>query len=225
MILTRPRTCSIMVLFAILYLTPVASEEKVYRWVDEHGEVHFSRTLPPEYAHKPHQILNKAGVVIERIDDPLAKPEPVEKVDKKLEPLFTEDEVRIRTDRLLVLRYHSEEDILNAMELQVAQLDYDARIIGKAQNSVMKALTAEVHIVANRQRAGLPAEPKLEKNINSLRRRLLNSERSLAQLTLREDKIRISFARELKRYRFLRGGGRAGSFIDEDAEPGAGSVN
>lgn len=214
-----------MVLFAILHLTPVASAEKVYRWVDEHGEVHFSRTLPPEYAHKPHQILNKAGVVIERIDDPLAKPEPVKKVDKKLEPLFTEDEVRVRTDRLLVLRYQSEEDMLDAMELQVAQLGYDALIIGQAQNSVMKALTAEVHIVANRQRAGLPAEPKLEKNINSLRQRLLNGERSLAQLTLREDKIRISFAQELKRYRFLQGGGRAGSFIDEDAEPGAGSVN
>jgi len=214
-----------MVLFAILYLTPVASAEKVYRWVDDQGEVHFSRTLPPEYAHKPHQILNKAGVVIERIDDPLAKPEPVEKVEKKLEPLFTEDEVRIRTDRLLVLRYQSEEDMLDSMELQVAQLGYDALMIDQAQNSVMKALTAQVNKVANRQRAGLPAEPKLEKNINSLRRRLLNSERSLAQLTLREDKIRIEFAQELKRYRFLRGGGKAGSFIDEDAEPESGPVN
>ena len=54
---------------------------------------------------------------------------------------------------------------------------------------------------------------------------MLNSERSLAQLTLREDKIRISFAQELKRYRFLQGGGKAGSFMDEDAEPEAGSVN
>ena len=225
MILTGPGTCSNIVLIAALFLIPVASAENVYRWVDENGEIHFSRTLPPEYADKPYQVLNQAGVVIERIDDPLAKPAPIKKGKKELEPLFTEQEVRIRSDRLLVLRYHSEEDILDAMELEVAQLGYDTRIIGQAHNSVMTALSGQVHKVANRQRAGLPKEPELEKNINSLRQRLRNGERSLAALSLREDKIRTSFVQDLERYRFLQSGGIPGSFIEGDAEQGAEPVN
>ena len=229
MIKTRPGLCSVALLFAALLLAPAANAEKVYRWIDENGEVHFGATLPPEYADKPHQILNQAGIVIERIDDPLAKPEPEKKAAKGLKPLFSESEVRFRTDRLLVLRYQSEQDILDAMELEVAQLGYDTRIINQTSESVMNSLSNQVSKVADRQRAGLAVEPEMEKGINVLRQRLKNGQKSLAALVVREEKIRESFKGELERYRFLQSGGKAGSIEDarggeSQFEEGAGSV-
>lgn len=219
MILNRLRCFAITLLFATLFLTPAAHAENVYRWVDENGEVHFSRTLPPEYANRPYQVLNQDGVVIERIDDPLAKEEPIKKkVKKGLKPLFTEDEVRFRSDRMLLLRYNSEEDLVEAMELEVAQLGYDALMIGQTYESAMKSLAGQVSKVANRQRAGMPAEPELEKNIQSLQLRLQHGTRSLAALTLREEKIRTTFSVLLERYHFLLGGGIAESINEGDAE-------
>lgn len=209
----------ISLLLTIALLPGSALAEKVYRWVDDEGKVHFGRTLPPEYANKPYQILNESGIVIERVDDPLARQAPEkaeEEKDKKPAPLFSEDEVRLRTDRLLVLKYQSVEDIQEAMELEVDQLAYDERLIIQSQASTMQAMAGQVHSAANRQRAGLPPDEEMEKTINSLRGRLRKSEGSLAQLRERETKIRASFAEEMERYQFLTNGGKPGQDMPDE---------
>jgi|SRR5579863_8351341 len=39
-----------------------------YRWVDEHGVVHYGDSIPPKYARDSRQILNSEGVEIGRVD-------------------------------------------------------------------------------------------------------------------------------------------------------------
>ena len=39
-----------------------------YRWVDEHGVVHYGDTVPPKYARDRRQILNSQGVEIGHVD-------------------------------------------------------------------------------------------------------------------------------------------------------------
>lgn len=212
-------------LIAVALIPGTALAENVYRWVDNDGKVNFGRTLPPEYANMPYQILNDAGVVIERVDDPMARQttKPEEKADEKLAPLFTEDEVRLRTDRLLVLKYQSAEDIQNAMELELAQLDFDARLIEQSQASTMQAMAGQVHSAADRQRAGLPNDAEADQTIESLRNRLRRSENSLAELKNREAKIRVSFGKEVERFHFLENGGKPGVIVPEPDTAGTDS--
>jgi multidrug efflux pump subunit AcrA (membrane-fusion protein) len=40
----------------------------VYRWVDEHGIVHYGDTVPPKYARDQRELLNSQGVVIGHVD-------------------------------------------------------------------------------------------------------------------------------------------------------------
>lgn len=39
-----------------------------YRWVDEHGVVHYGDSIPPRYARSSREILNSQGVEIGRVD-------------------------------------------------------------------------------------------------------------------------------------------------------------
>ena len=39
-----------------------------YRWVDEHGVVHYGDTIPPKYARNSREILNSQGVEIGHVD-------------------------------------------------------------------------------------------------------------------------------------------------------------
>lgn len=210
----------ILMLGAGLLLSAPAQAENVYRWTDENGKVHFGRTLPPEYANKPYEILNDQGIVIERVTDPLARQKgpPKEVEEKGLEPLFTPDEVRLRSDRLLVLRYHSEADIEDAMQVEVDQLGYDRRLIHQTQASVMTSLAGQVRNAADRQRAGMPVEAETETEINKLRQRIRRSDQSLAQLKDREETIRAIFQKDLERYRYLANGGEPGSMPEAEAE-------
>jgi len=208
----------VIFLITLLLFAPVVSAQDVYRWKDDNGKVHFGRTIPPEYAHKPYEILNSAGIVIERVDDPLAaqQPEPVEvKQDEGLEPLFTEDEVRLRTDRLLLLRYPEEEDLQKAMQTEIDQLSYDIRLNTQSQAGTMTALIGQVKNAADRQRSGLAEEPELMSKINKLRRDLRSIDRKLAAISVRETEIRATFGKDLERYRYLREGGQEGALISE----------
>jgi len=39
-----------------------------YRWVDEHGVVHYGDTIPPKYARNSREILNSQGVEVGHVD-------------------------------------------------------------------------------------------------------------------------------------------------------------
>jgi tRNA isopentenyl-2-thiomethyl-A-37 hydroxylase MiaE len=39
-----------------------------YRWVDEHGVVHYGDSIPPKYARNSREILNSQGVEIGHVD-------------------------------------------------------------------------------------------------------------------------------------------------------------
>ncbi len=193
--------------------------EDVYRWTDENGKVHYGRTLPPEYSTKPYEILNGQGMVIERIDPAellkrLAKPKEDDK-PKELAPLFSDYEVRLKSDENLMLRYRTEDKLIEAMENEVAQLGYDTRLIDQSQKSAITSLVGQVKNAADRQRAGMPDDPELEKEINSLRRRLGRSAEQLTAIKERETKIRASFEKNIKRYQYLVNGGQPGG---EDLE-------
>ena len=40
----------------------------VYRWVDDHGQVHFGDSIPPKYAKDRRELLNSQGVEIGHVD-------------------------------------------------------------------------------------------------------------------------------------------------------------
>jgi len=210
---------SITLLAAGLVFSTLAYAENVYRWADEDGKIHYGRTLPPDHANRPYELLNDAGVVIERVEDPLAlQMEPSETEEStELAPLFTPDEVRVRSDNLLMLRYNNEEDLISAMQVKIDELGYDARLINQSRSSTMTAMAGHISNAANRQRAGMPEESELEKNIYSLRQRLKRSEGQLIALKDREVKIRATFEQNLVRYRFLINGGRPGE-IDSSSD-------
>jgi DNA polymerase III delta prime subunit len=207
---TLRRISVAMLLAACLLGVSQLRAENVYRYVDENGDIHYNATLPPEYSDRPYEIINESGIVIERID-PMAPKELEEEAEKKPEPLYTEDEKRILTDRLLVLKYHSEDDVLEAMDVEVANLGYDARILDQTHASLLKSLGAQAREAADRQRAGLPPDEETTRLVAELQGRLQNGAKAMTALKAREQQIRATFMEELERYRFLTNGGEAGS--------------
>ena len=57
-----------LTIFACLALAGTATAADTYRWVDEHGIVHYGDTVPSEYARQEQQVLNSQGVTIAIIE-------------------------------------------------------------------------------------------------------------------------------------------------------------
>jgi hypothetical protein len=202
-------------LAALLAATTLCAEE-VYRWVDENGEVHYSETLPPDYQDKGHDVLNRDGIVIDE-NQTLTPPPPVE-MPKEEEPqelprdasglprpkaLYSEAEMQQRMDNFLMLRYESEQEILDAMDVEIKQLNYDRRLLEGSRASTNSAYRGQIRVAAEQQRAGLQVDPATKREIKNLRGALADNSRSLAGLQQREDAIRDQFDEQLERFRYL----------------------
>ncbi|MDH3902383.1 MAG: DUF4124 domain-containing protein [Xanthomonadales bacterium] len=185
-----------------LAVTSLAAE--TYRWKDKDGKTHYGAVVPAEYADQPYDVLNSSGLVIERVEDTSIPLEViVEEKIKEREPLISEETRRIQSDRLLVFRYASEEEITNALELEIAQLGYDKKVVHASYENTTTAIRSEIGQAANRQRSGQPITEEQQKKIDSLYARLAKDEKKRAAMSKRENRIRTRFQEELERYRFL----------------------
>lgn len=194
-----------------------AQEKKVYRWVDEDGNVHYSESLPPDFQGETHDEMRDDGIVTEEGVSRVPPP-PVEEKEpendkgelprdksglKRPEPLYSDAERQQRMDRHLLLRYHSEQELVDAMEVEINQLKYDEQLLDATHGSLQSSLKSAIDDAGNRQRAGLEVGDELIVKIANLRARLGENERSLRGLELREKKIREDFNRDIERYREL----------------------
>ena len=193
-----------------------AGAAEVYRWVDENGEVHYSESLPPDYKDKGYDVLNRDGLVIEK--DQSLTPEPPPEVPPEEErqelprdasglprpkALYSEAEMQQRMDNFLMLRYDSEQEITDAMSVEIKQLNYDRRLLEGSRASTEAAYRGQLRVAAERQRAGQAVDADTAREIRKLRKDLAASGESLAGLQEREEAIRNEFGKQLERYREL----------------------
>lgn len=204
---------------AALFSASLPAAEKVYRWVDENGEVHYSETLPPDFQDKTHDQLDSSGLVREEgisLKPPPPEPKPVQQSPdepkelprdssgmQRPKALYSEREMQERMDRFLLLRYESEQEITDAMNVEIKQLEYDRRLLTTSRDSMQAAYRGQIAEAANQQRAGMEVNPDIIAEVNSLRERLQSNEEMIAKLQVREDSIREDFGVQIERYRRL----------------------
>ena len=193
-----------LLLIVGLCLAVASVSAQSYRWKDKDGKTHYGASLPPEYADQPYDILNSAGLVIQHVENaPKPAEEIVEKVTKEREPLISDEERQRQSDRLLIVRYQSEEDIKQALALEIVQLGYDSKIVQQSFESADAAIRDQIRLAAEQQRAGGPIGEEQQDRIDKLYRRLARDEKKITALNNRETSIRTRYQATLDRYRLL----------------------
>lgn len=86
------KTHHLLVAIALIWSSAVYSG--LYRWVDEHGKVHYGDRIPPAYSQNGHVKLYKNGLTKERVDSAAARKKKVEDIkrEKALQKQLKEDQ-------------------------------------------------------------------------------------------------------------------------------------
>ena len=56
------------------------NEQKVYKWTDDEGNVHFSDSIPAEHAEKRKEVLNDHGVTVGELEGKKSVVQPGERI-------------------------------------------------------------------------------------------------------------------------------------------------
>ncbi|MEN1727202.1 MAG: DUF4124 domain-containing protein [Pseudomonadota bacterium] len=179
----------------------------VYRWVDENGEVHHGNSVPPEYRDYGWERIGPNGVVLERRERALTPEEREVVLAERRRQAEIEAERRNQEtrDRLLLTAYRTEQDLLDAMELQVASVDSRRATMQTSLDLANERFEALVRRAAQVVRDGGNVNAQLNQNIEQARGEIADLRASMSGLAQEEREIREHFMAELERYRELTG--------------------
>jgi hypothetical protein len=121
-----------------LYLAAPAALGASYKWTDEQGRVHYGDTIPPADIHRPHEKLDKQGLVDRKVD---AAPNPTQRAElrrRTQEQAAEQEEARRREirDQFLIETYQDVASIDSSISLATSVVDkLTARRAALARNA------------------------------------------------------------------------------------------
>lgn len=178
-----------------------AHAQKIHRWVDKDGNVHYGHTVPPEYAD---QLESNKERETEQAAATGASNQ--EELDRRKAQAQRQD-----ADRTLLRTYLSVEEIETIRDKRVDQLqarDFVTERYLKSLNDQLAVMETEaVDYAAANSKPGEPAQlpAELERDIVSTRASIEDYEGRLAKSRAEQDRIRAKFDADIARFRELKG--------------------
>ncbi|MCU7944254.1 MAG: DUF4124 domain-containing protein [Candidatus Thiodiazotropha sp. (ex Cardiolucina cf. quadrata)] len=201
----RPRIVTPIVLF-ILFLPPTALAGKLYKWVDDKGQTHYTQTLPPTDAHRARSHLDEHGIVVKEVD--AAKTEEELRQEAEQERLRQEQQRLVEQqqsqDRVLLRTFRSEDDILMTRDGQLQAVDTSVRVTQANIKRLKTTLEEMQQDAAKRELQGRSVPKRMLQDIEIKRQALEDAYSSIIEREHDKNRIRQSFARDLKRFRELK---------------------
>lgn len=182
-------------------------KQKLYRWVDKQGQVHYGDSVPAEYAEQDRDILNKQGVKVGREEGTITPEEAA--VMAAAEKAARDEQKRKLRDRVLLQTYQSvqELEILrdNRLDLVDAQLTIQKQSLSNLRAQRAKIKRTAAHYAPINTEPGAPQLP--DELATDLARSASDIQTQEANLLRRRDErenIRQTFEADIKRYQELR---------------------
>jgi DNA repair exonuclease SbcCD ATPase subunit len=108
-----------------MFAVALPASAATYKWVDEHGVVHYTDKVPPEQIDKARVELNKEGIPVKKID-PVMTPEQrkaKEAEEARQREIARAQEEVARKNKALLQSYTSEAEIELARKRALSTLD------------------------------------------------------------------------------------------------------
>ena len=121
----------LLITLLLLVVVPVSvaaaqKSQKMYRWIDSDGAVHYGDSVPAEYAELERQIVNNHGITVDVLRAKLTAEEIAE--EKHQDDLRMQRELERRADQALLATYLTIDEILMHRDRRIELFEAQARV-------------------------------------------------------------------------------------------------
>lgn len=198
--------------FLVLFLLPLAApadnENKLYRWVDKDGNVHYGDSVPAEYAEVDKQVVNEHGVTMGVVRGRKSAEELAE--ERRQEELRAQRELQRRQDQALLATYLSVDEIVMHRDRRVELFRAQSRVTELYLRNLQKRLeTLQKEASRYRPYSEDPdapmIDPELAADIATTRDNIARHQENLRRFKEGEEQIVARFAGDIDRFKALKG--------------------
>lgn len=182
--------------------------QKLYRWVDKDGIVHYGDSIPAEYAEIEKQVLNDAGVTVDILRGKKTAEERAE--EARLAQLALERELQRRADQALLATYLSVDEIMLHRDRRVELFQAQARVTELYLRNLQRRHLSLLQEASNFQPySSDPDAPLIDRDlaeeINEARDTIDRHESNLERFRNDEQQIVARFDNDIGRFKQLKG--------------------
>ena len=112
---------SLLPLVLLALVSGPAAAQKLYKWVDENGQVHYGDKIPPEYANQDREVLNKQGLSVGREEGAETAEEARARQEREKQAKAAEEQAQ--RDRMLLATYQNVDEIELLRARRLDQID------------------------------------------------------------------------------------------------------
>lgn len=190
-----------------LLATAQARKAPVQCWTDDRGQKVCGDVVPPSEARRQRELIDKRGVVTKVV--------PAQKTAEQVEAegkIRREMEQRVAYDRYLLQAYNAVPDIERARDDRLAALDARLRLAEKSMNDTRASLSElrgripqPAPVADGETPAALKVDARLQAKIDEFTIAEADHLKALARLRQERAQIVVEFARDIVRFRELKG--------------------
>ena len=201
------RTLLVPLLLLALAAGPAAAQ-KLYRWVDENGQVHYGDKIPPQYADQDRDVLNQRGVAVGREEGAETPEEARARMEQEKAAKALEE--RAQRDRMLLQTYQNVDEIEMLRERRIDLIDSQIIIQEQSLKTLRQRhadqLARAERFAPRNTAAEAPAMPEgLAEDIARSESDIQTQERNLQKKRDERAAVNAQFDADVQRFKELRG--------------------
>lgn len=194
---------TLFALSAVLLSATFSAQAKMYKWVDENGQMHFGDKIPQKYLTKEHDELNERGMKVKHKDAEKTAQEKAEdqRLEEERKQAVLEEEKKKKLDRVLLDAYDTEQDLIKARDSRLDdvanQIQLSEAIIRESNKKIssMEEQAAQIKV------SGRKVPDNLFESIESEKQQVATQTRVMESHKKRSDEISVKYNDYIKRFR------------------------
>lgn len=191
------RIALLFTLLALLILPATAQSTRVYKWQDEHGNIHYSDRLPSERTARNREVLNRDGIRISSLDTPELTPAAAAQRQEMLRSA--------QRDTALTVSFESEDALRRVQEERISLLRSGLAIARSNTARIQDTLARHEEHANAFANQGKTVPRAIQNNLENARQMLAEQEAETAKLEQRYNETLLEQRAEIERYRELAG--------------------
>ena len=182
--------------------------DRVYKWVDEDGQVHYGDSIPAQYSDLPKQVLNEHAVKVEDIQG--RKTEEQRAAEAAAAELEMQKEMQARADQALLATYLSVEEIVMHRDRRIELFQAQARVTELYLRNLERRHTklkrdAEKYRPYSEDPDAAMIDPGLVADINETQETIARHQKNLLKFKEDERTMVSRFEGDISRFKTLKG--------------------
>lgn len=185
-----------------------AEDQKLYRWVDSNGVIHYGDYVPAEYADMEKQVLNEHGITVGVLRGKRTAEEIAE--DNRVAELKRQAKLQRRADEALLATYLSVDEILMHRDRRIELFQAQSRVTELYLRNMMHRMTelreeAFKYQPYSENPDAEMIDPDLAEDLLVTKATIRRHEANLARFREGEQNIVARFDGDITRFKSLKG--------------------